>query len=279
MLIAHISDLHIRPLGEFAARIVDTNMLAERALRAVAAFRPAPDCVIVSGDVTECGRVAEYQVAARLLTRLLPMPVYVVPGNHDRRENFRAGLAALPGVTADPDFIQYVVDDFPLRIVMLDSVVPGAGHGELCASRLAFLEASLAAAPGKPTVIVLHHPPLMTGVPGMDVIPLRSTAAVAEIIARHPQVRVVLAGHHHRAIVAPLHRASVCVAPATVGHQSELRFDPETPAFFTLEPAAYWMHRWSVADGLVSHLAFVESYPGPYPFLVDADYPGYTPKT
>ena len=278
MLIAHISDLHIRPVGEFAARIVDTNMLAERALRAVASFRPAPDCVVVSGDLTECGRVAEYQVASRLLTRLLPMPVFVVPGNHDRRDNFRAGLADLPGVTADPTFVQYVVDDFPVRLVMLDSVVPGAGHGELCATRLAFLENALAAAPARPTLLVLHHPPLVTGVPGMDVIPLRDTPALAEIIARHPQVLGVLAGHHHRAIVAPLHRASVCVAPATVGHQSELCFDATTPAFFTLEPCAYWMHRWTAEDGLVSHLAFVENYPGPYPFLVDADYPGYTPK-
>src|ERR1700710_2124621 len=105
MLIAQLSDLHIRPRGELASRIIDTNMLVERALLTLAAMRPVPDVVVISGDITESGRPEEYRMAVTLLRRYLTMPVFVVPGNHDRRENFRTGLADMPGVTSDEPFV------------------------------------------------------------------------------------------------------------------------------------------------------------------------------
>jgi Icc protein len=112
------------------------------------------------------------------------MPVFVVPGNHDRRENFRAGLGHLSGVTEHPDFIQYAVDDYPVRLVMLDSVVPEAGHGLLCPERMAFLDKTLSASPNKPTMLVLHHPPMLTGAAGMDGTARWSASSPAIIIAR-----------------------------------------------------------------------------------------------
>lgn len=277
MLIAHLTDLHIRPRGVPAARVVETNMLVERALRAVAALRPAPDLVVISGDVTECGRPEEYRMAAALFAQHLAMPVYVVPGNHDRRENFREGLGHLPGVLSDPDFVQYVVEDQPLRLVMLDSVVPGAGYGLLCPQRLAFLDRTLAAEPDKPTLIVMHHPPMLTGATGMDSIFLRNTEELGALLARHRQVERILTGHHHRAIVGRLGQAIVIVSPAVV-HQSDLNLLPGAADQLVLEPPAYQLHLRLPAGEIVSHTAYVERFPGPYPFLVDADYPGYTAR-
>lgn len=274
MLIAHLSDLHIRPHGVPAARVVETNMLVERALAVIAALHPRPDAVIISGDVTECGRPEEYRMAAKLLQRLAPMPVYVVPGNHDRRDNFREGLGHLPGVTSDPDFVQYAIEDLPVRIIMLDSVVPEAGHGLLCAKRLAFLDRTLAAAPERPTMLVLHHPPMLSGVSDMDAIWLSNTAELGTLLERHPQVERILTGHHHRAIVGRLGHAIVLVAPAIV-HQTELDFRPGAEARLVLEPPAYQLHLLLPSGGIVSHTAYVERFPGPYPFLVDEDYPGY----
>ena len=109
----------------------EINMLTERACRVVAAFTPRPDVVIITGDLTENGLAAEYANLAAILGRTLSMPVYVIPGNHDQRENLRAGLAHLPGVTSNPHFVQYAVEDHPVRLIMLDTLVPGASHGEL----------------------------------------------------------------------------------------------------------------------------------------------------
>jgi Icc protein len=278
MLIAQLSDLHIRPRGIPASRIVETNMLAERALVAIAALNPRPDLVLVSGDVTECGRPEEYAVAATLFRHYLTMPVFVIPGNHDRRDNFRAGLAHMPGVTAHPDFIQYAVEDYPVRLVMLDSVVPGAGYGMLCAERLAFLDETLSAEPRKPTMLVLHHPPMLTGAAGMDSIFLRNTAELGALLARHPQVERILTGHHHRSIVGRLGHAIVIVAPAVV-HQTELNLIGGKPDSLVLEPPAYQLHlHLPNGGGIASHVAYVERFPGPFPFLVDDDYPGYPPR-
>jgi Icc protein len=279
MLIAQLSDLHVRPRGVPASRVVETNMLVERALITVAALNPRPDVVVVSGDVTECGRPEEYAMAAEMFRHHLTMPVFVVPGNHDRRENFRAGLGHMPGVTQHPDFVQYAVEDYPVRLVMLDSVVPQAGHGLLCADRLAFLDETLSAQPHKPTMLVLHHPPMLTGAAGMDGICLRNTAELGALLERHPQVERILAGHHHRSIVGRLGRAIVIVAPALV-HQTELNLLGGRADQMVLEPPAYQLHlHLPQGGGIATHTAYVERFPGPYPFLVDADYPGYPTRT
>jgi len=265
MLIAQLTDLHVRPHGVLANRVVDTNAMLERALKHVAALDPVPDAVIMSGDLTDMGLAEEYAILADLIRRHLKMPAYLIPGNHDRRETMRQGLSGLRGIADDPNFIQYTVDDFPLRLVMLDSVVPGAGHGELCAARLSFLERALAAAPKKPTVVVLHHPPITCGIAMMDEINLHTADAFAAVIAKHPQVERVLCGHHHRPIVARFAGTLVQVAPS-VAHQVTLDLKPDAEGSLIMEPPAYLLHRWTPENGLVSHQAYVGTYPGPYPF-------------
>ncbi|MHB1303300.1 MAG: phosphodiesterase [Acidiphilium sp.] len=274
MLIAHLSDLHVRPFGRPANRVVETNLMAERALRQLCALDPAPDAIVVTGDLTECGLAEEYAELRRLLVRRLPCPIYVVPGNHDRRENFRDALADMPGVTADADFVQYAADIGPLRLVMLDSVVPGAGYGVLCEKRLAFLDRALAEAAGRPVLIGLHHPPVLTGVAGMDRIPLRAPEALLARARAHGGVLAILSGHHHRAIYGQNGNTALLSVPAVGGHQSELTFDPTARDYFHLEPGGYFLLRWSAADGLIAHLAAIGDFPGPFPFAVEPDYPG-----
>jgi Icc protein len=265
MLIAQLTDLHVRPHGMLANRVVDTNAMLERALQHVAALDPVPDAVIISGDLADKGLLEEYKVLADLLHRNLPMPVYMIPGNHDWREAMREGLWDFPGIGDDPKFIQYTVDDLPLRLVMLDSIVPGAGHGELCAARLGFLEKALAAVPNKPTVVVLHHPPIPVGIGFMDEINLRAADYFAAVIAKHPQVERVLCGHHHRPIVARFAGTLLQVAPSTA-HQVTLALQPGAPERLIMEPPAYLLHRWTPENGVVTHQAYVGTFPGPYPF-------------
>src|ERR1051325_2747885 len=98
----------------------------------------------------------------------------MILGNHDRRENFRRVFSDYRGVTSDPEFVQFVVDDYPVRLIGLDTLVPGRSGGELCEKRLAFLETALAADSEKPVVIFMHHPPFTHGIRHMDEINLQS---------------------------------------------------------------------------------------------------------
>jgi 3',5'-cyclic AMP phosphodiesterase CpdA len=274
MILCQLSDLHVREHGVLANRMVDTNTLVERAFRAIAALDPLPDAIVITGDITECGRPGEYAVVRELLA-LLPGRVYLIPGNHDRRENFRAALADWPGITDDPVYIQYVVDDLPLRLVLLDSVAPGYGHGELDADRLGFLDRALAAAPDRPTVVALHHPPFSCGVAPMDRINLDDKPGFAAVIARHRQVRRILCGHQHRPIMAPVAHAIASVAPS-VAHQTALSLRPDAASGFTLEPPGYQLHV-EAGGVIVTHTAPFGTWPGPYPFIADPDYPGSLP--
>lgn len=274
MLICQLTDLHVRLVGQPANRVAETNMFVERAFRAVAAFTPRPDAILLTGDLTECGLDAEYANLARLIRRYLSLaPVFVIPGNHDRREKLRECLAHLPGVTADPVYVQYAVEDFPVRLVMLDTVVPGAGHGELQPEQLQWLDRTLALVPGKPTLIGMHHPPFACGIAHMDRIRLRDAAAFAEVVARHKQVERIVCGHHHRAITTKVAQAIASISPS-VAHQVEMSLHPDDPGAFVFEPPAYQLHRWTAEDGIVSHTVYVEQYPGPYPFVTDPEYPG-----
>src|SRR5258708_39599952 len=102
MLICQLTDLHVCAVGASCNRMLETNMFAARAFRTVAGMKPAPDVVLITGDLTENGMPAEYANLAALIRQHLTMPVYVIPGNHDRRDNCRRDLAHLPGVADDP---------------------------------------------------------------------------------------------------------------------------------------------------------------------------------
>jgi Icc protein len=277
VLICQLTDLHVRPRGVACNRVSETNMFTERAFRAVAAFTPRPDVAIITGDLTECGLETEYANFSAIQARTLAtVPVYVIPGNHDRRENLRAALAHLPGVTADPQFVQYAIEDHAVRIIMLDTLVPGASHGALSAAQLGWLDQTLAAQPSKPTLIGMHHPPFITGLPHMDNIALRNLDEFRSVIARHRQVERIVCGHHHRPIIGQCAHAIVSISPS-VAHQVELTFSPSDPGAFNFEPPAFQLHAWLGKHGFVSHTIYVERYKGPFPFLTDPDYPGAQP--
>ena len=270
--IVQLTDLHVRPPGVAANRVSETNACLVRALRAVDRLRPRPDAVMITGDLTECGLAAEYAVLRDTLARELHLPAYVIPGNHDRREVL---LRELPGIAHASGFVQYAVEHLPVRLVMLDTVVPGAGHGELCATRLDWLDRTLAAAPDRPTLIGMHHPPFACGIAHMDRIALQNPEPFQDIIGRHKQVERILCGHHHRPVVARFGQAIASICPS-VAHQVELDLSDDAPAAFVLEPPAYQIHRWRPHTGVVTHTALVDSFPGPFPFLDDPDYPGKT---
>lgn len=263
MLIAQISDLHIRPPGQKAYRVVDTDKYLPAAIEALNALAPQPDLIIITGDLTDFGRPTEYQ-HLRAQLDLLNTPYYLMPGNHDSTEVLRDSFPD-HDYLRQGKFLQYTVEHHPLRLIMLDTVVPMQSHGALCSERLAWLEARLLEAPGRPTVIAMHHPPFKTGIAHMDAIGLLQGAdALEALVARHANVERIISGHLHRSIVRRFGGtiASTCPGPA---HQVTLDLRPDGPSSFTMEPPGFHLHHW--LDGqLVTHHAYLGKYPGPYPF-------------
>lgn len=195
MIIAQISDTHI------VAKSSDDAAAAGRAenlRRCVADInRQGVDVVLHTGDSVHHGAAADYAHFREIVAEL-EAPFFMVPGNRDRPDVLRAALDHLAYLPRDGAFLHYVVEDHPLRLVALDSVSAGERKGVFGADRLAWLEATLAAAPDRPTVLFMHHPPF-------DIVPhymggyrhQRHADDLAEVVARHPQVRRLLCGHVH----------------------------------------------------------------------------------
>jgi Icc protein len=268
MILIQLTDLHVRPLGQAAMRTCETNVLTERALRAVRDFHPRPDALVITGDLVNGGEAAEYENLAEMLARLIDIPVYVIPGNHDNRAALRATLGHLPGVTSDPEFVQYAVDDLPVRLIMLDTNIPGQTDGELCPRRMQWLDRTLAMQPNKPTIIAMHHPSFRCGIGHLDIILLRDPEGFEALVGRHPQVRRIICGHHHRAITASVAQAIASTGPG-VAHIVEFELFTDNPGQWTLEPPAFQVHVAIKGAGIVSHTVLVDRFPGPYPFVPD----------
>jgi 3',5'-cyclic-AMP phosphodiesterase len=257
MLIAQITDTHIKPEGVLAYRRVDTAAFLARAVDHILHLDPRPDAVLATGDLVDAGSVEEYERLHRLLAPL-PMPVYLIPGNHDDRDVMRQ-------VFVDHDylpragFIQYTVDGGPVRMLALDTLVPGASGGLMDTERIAWLDARLAEAPTRPTLIFMHHPPFKTGIAYMDTIGLDGADALATVVRRHPQVERVVCGHLHRTIQARWAGTVATTAPSTA-HQVALDVREDADLGFTLEPPGYALHLWREGLGLVSHVATVGDY-------------------
>jgi 3',5'-cyclic-AMP phosphodiesterase len=249
-LIAQLSDPHLG--AEWTERDDPVAGLAA-AVEAVRAMRPHPDAVLFSGDLADSGADAEYEQLRELLEPL-EAPLYLLPGNHDDRRALRRHFP-VPGADADP--VQYSADLGPLRLVVLDTTRPGEDPGVLDPERLGWLDAELATAPEQPTLLAMHHPPLVTGVPAWDHIGLPSAdrRALGEVVERHPQVRRLVAGHVHRTISGELAGRAVLSVPSTYV-QARLNFGSQEIEL-AADPAGFAVH--AVLDGeLISHVQPVD---------------------
>jgi 3',5'-cyclic AMP phosphodiesterase CpdA len=249
MLVAQISDFHVAVPGSQIDRDHDTSAQLARAVAHLGRLDPRPDLVLCTGDLVQDGEAAEYRRLVELLEPL-PMPYYVIPGNHDHREALRAAFAG-GGYLPAQGLLHYVVDAGPLRLLALDTHVSGAPGGVVGAAQLAWLDARLAEASERPTIVFMHHPPFRTGIAAMDAMGLTDAAAFAVVVQRHPQVERVLCGHLHRSIVTRFAGTIASTAPST-GPQLALDLRPDGRAIFGGGPPAFLLHAWD-GQRLVSH--------------------------
>jgi 3',5'-cyclic AMP phosphodiesterase CpdA len=258
--IVQISDLHVTADEGSTRRFVDTNASLHVAVDALNALSVRPDLVLATGDLTDHGTPEDYALLMAALRRL-ELPLYLLPGNHDDvrvlAEELGGELGYLP---ASGDHLSYVIDEYAVRIVMLDTTDPERHDGVFPRTRAEWLDAVLRAAPERPTMVAMHHPPFDTGIWWMDVVGLEGRARFEAVIRSHPQVVRVVCGHIHRPGFTGWGSAVVSICPSTA-HQVQFDLDPAAHPRMTRETPAYQSHRY--ADG-----AFVTNT---VPFVVPGD--------
>jgi len=259
MIIAQITDLHVVSNGQLCQGRVATNAQLQEAVAHINRLDPRPDVVLATGDLTDHGTPEEYEALREILPVLIP-PLYLIPGNHDNRDVL---LDAFPDHDYLPRpgalFAHYVIDEYPVRLVGLDTTMPGQHYGVLCEDRLAWLDNTLRAASNRPTLIFMHHAPFRTGIRWMDAIGLHGGRKMEEIVANHNQVEWVACGHLHRPIQLVWGGTIACTA-SSISHAqvaltlTEIRgFDFE----FVIEPRAVQLYVRDAGYGFLSHVSYV----------------------
>jgi 3',5'-cyclic AMP phosphodiesterase CpdA len=245
MLIAQITDIHIgfdpdNP-AEYNRKRLDEvlDVLIEGPNR--------PDLLLATGDLTDRGDDDSYRRLVTAFSRC-PFPVWPSVGNHDLRDSFHARF---PGFDDGNGFVQYTVELPDLRLVTVDTLEEGRHGGAFCEQRAAWLDAELAKDSGKPTYIVMHHPPVESGIEWMNTDPDEPwVGAFTDVVQRHPQVRGLICGHLHRSVTVAWEGRTVAICSSTAPQVSlDLRpideNHPDDRPMIVAEDPAYALHRWN----------------------------------
>lgn len=264
MLIAQLSDLHVQAPGHRYGGAVDANAHLTAAIEHLHRLNRRPDLVVLSGDLTDHGSDAEYAEALERL-QSLALPFLVVAGNHDHRDRLRAAFAGHPYLPREGP-LHYAVDSYPVRVVVVDTCVPGAHHGHVDAAGLRWLQQTLQEDTAKATLLVMHHPPFVCGIPYLDRYRYADAAPMERVLRGFSNIEAVLCGHVHRVMSRRWAGTVVLTCPSTTT-EIALQWRADAAPQSHEGPAGCMLHRWSEDTGLVSHLSHIVSGPGPFPFF------------
>lgn len=254
MVLAQLSDPHV------GAADGDPERDLAAAVGALLALHRPPDAVLVSGDLAEHATAAEY-AAVRTLLAALPMPVHVLAGNHDDRDELRAAFpppAESPRLAAGA-LQRYSVRCGDLRLVACDSTVPGRDGGCFDDERCDWLARALGADMRTPTIVALHHPPFPIGIPVLDRIglPAADRRAMGALLERFPQVVRVVCGHVHLGVAGRAGRCGALACPSTWRPHPELDLEAQELTFVD-GPAGFALHALCGGE-LASHVRALDA--------------------
>lgn len=269
MRILQISDFHLRGDGKLSFQVVDTASFLKSTkahLEHVFALDgQKPDMIVVTGDIADSGDEKAYLMVYEALSSF-NVPVYAVPGNHDRRDRMVRILKGwtIPNPQTAP-FLCYAVQTEEARVLFLDTLNPGSHAGHMREAELAWLDNELQSNKNVPTLIFMHHPPFITGLPAMDE-PFENREQMRTVLMKAPWARLCC-GHMHRPIFT-VWAGVPCVTAPAASMQIELDFTPEGGDTFRMETPGYLLHDFE--DGVFNtHVCQIykkTGFDGPYPF-------------
>ena len=254
MIIAQISDTHIaldtpdadRRIRDFELTIADIN-----------ALDPAPDVIVHTGDIVHNGRQDEYAQAVATLAKARA-PVYVLAGNKDDRANLRAAFSPGGYLAPDSDFIDYAIEDYPVRLIAVDTLSSGSNKGDFCPERARRLIDLIDAETTKPIAVFAHHPPFEVPV-GPDPLNFETPEMMARLrqaLQHSGRVVAVFSGHVHRAAAGHVGSIPATVMPSIA---TTLR-KGEYPAHMKTRPV-YHIHRFDPVWGFATETRIVGAGP------------------
>ncbi len=252
MLIAQVTDIHLGFEPDNPAEFNRKRL--DQVLKALKAMTPRPDFLIATGDLTEFGDVDSYRRLKNAFAQL-DFPVWPMVGNHDIRANFARHF---PDVPQHDGFVQYEFDAGPLRVLMLDTLEGGRHGGAFCAVRAVWLAARLDEDMARPTVVVMHHPPVEVGIEWMNTHPEEDwVQRFRTCVAGRTNIVAIICGHLHRPITTQWEGTTIAICPAA-SPQVALDMspiDPERPdnrPMIIADPPAYALHWWNGSE-LITH--------------------------
>lgn len=210
----HISDTHLRAGDGRLYDSVDSAAHLSRLFERLAASGQRPELIVFTGDLADRGEPAAYERLRDIVEPIadrIGSEVLWVMGNHDEREAFREGLLGEAPHRAPVDRVTSVAG---LRVIALDTSVPGQHYGEVSPAQLEWLAGELAQPAPDGTLLAMHHPPVPSVLDLAATVELRDQAALAEVL-RGTDVRSILAGHLHYSSSATFAGIPVSVASAT----------------------------------------------------------------
>jgi 3',5'-cyclic AMP phosphodiesterase CpdA len=210
----HLSDPHLMGGPDPLYGVVDSEARLIQLFDEVIASGARPEAVIFTGDLADKGDPEAYcklRAIVEPACKELGAEVIWAMGNHDNRANFRTGLLDEPGHDAPVDKSYFING---LRVITMDTSVPGFHHGELSSDQLEWLTRQLDTPAPDGTVLALHHPPVPSVLDLSVLVELRDQASL-ESVVRNSDVRTILAGHLHYSTTASFAGIPVSVASAS----------------------------------------------------------------
>lgn len=259
-----LSDLHVVADGARASGVLDTRSILTAAIDRLLEMRAALDpldAVLVSGDISDDGSAESYAFAKAELTRI-GLPVYVVPGNHDAREPLRAAFAKAARMPSS-GFIDWCSTIGDTIVVGLDTLVEGQDGGRVRKESVEFLKSAVDPVAQGPVVVMLHHPPIRTGIRFMDAIGLENTDVLEAALAGVDHQITLIAGHVHGVHYGQLGRHRVATAPSVC---SGIALDRRTDATVGFLSGMTGCTVVDTGPGGILSAVPLDPFDGPFPF-------------
>ncbi len=256
--VVQVTDPHVGRIITFPSGKIDLYDELVRAARKIKSLDPCPDMIIVSGDLAHHGNADDY-IRSKSVLDSIGIPYYLVVGNHDVRVSLRSIFSDHTYLNTGDHYIQYTIEEGPVRMIVLDTLAVGSHRGLLDPERIQWLDDRLHEQPNKPTMICMHHPPFETGMPYPDNLGLDGTKELAEVVRNYHNIEAIVSGHTHRDSSVRWNGTVAYVTPSS-SFSYKLEFHDVNDLDPLYAPPAFRVFRWDPDVGLVSHLCYSMDY-------------------